>query len=346
ISLILFAWRAPQVGIGGRFNLLSRESALLTNNVLLVVAAGAVLLGTLYPLLLDALDMGKISVGPPYFDAVFVPLMVPALFLMAVGPMARWKQADIPDIARRLRWAAAISVIMGILMPVIMGEWAALRSLGFALAFWIWSSVFIMIRERVQKSPRTGNVFSKIVGLPNAFLGMCVAHSGVAVFIIGVAMVQSYEIEKDMRMEVGDTVELGGYVFQFEGVTRSKGPNYSADRGQIVVSKDGEVETVLFPEKRTYTVQTMPMTEAAIDTGLTRDLYVSLGEPVSNGAWSVRLYYKPFVDWIWAGAFIMAMGGLLAVSDRRYRLVSRRVQEKPGEENNAVPAGNAVPGES
>ncbi|MGD8569323.1 MAG: heme lyase CcmF/NrfE family subunit, partial [Gammaproteobacteria bacterium] len=347
ISLTLFAWRAPKVGIGGRFQLISRESALLTNNVLLVVAAGAVLLGTLYPLILDALDMGKISVGPPYFDSVFLPLMTPALFLMAVGPIARWKKAELPDIAKRLRWAAVVSLVMGLLTPVLMGEWGAIRSLGFTMAFWVLSSVFLMLRERVKKSPRSGNVLSKIAGMPNSFLGMCVAHTGVAVFVIGVTMVKSYEIEKDMRMEVGDTTELAGYMFQFEGVTRVQGPNYTANRGQIVVSKGGDVETVLFPEKRTYTVQTMPMTEAAIDTGLTRDLYVSLGEPVSGGAWSVRIYYKPFVDWIWGGAFIMALGGFLAVSDRRYRLASRRVaQEKPGEENDALPVGKAVTGES
>jgi cytochrome c-type biogenesis protein CcmF len=301
----------------------------------------------LYPLLLDSLEMGKISVGPPYFDAVFMPLMVPALFLMGVGPLARWKQAELPDLVVRLKWAVAISLVMGLLTPVVMGEWAAIRSLGFTLAFWIMCSVFIMIRERVQKSPRTGNVFSKIVGLPNAFLGMCTAHTGVAVFIIGVAMVQSYEVEKDMRMEVGDTVELGGYVFRFEGVTRTKGPNYTADRGQVVVTKGDDVETVLFPEKRVYTVQTMPMTEAAIDTGLTRDLYVSLGEPVGNGAWSVRVYYKPFVDWIWGGSFIMAMGGLLAITDRRYRLVRRRVKEEAGsEDKKSAVATGAVAGES
>jgi len=323
ISLTLFAWRAPKVGLGGRFNLISRESALLTNNVLLIVACAAVLLGTLYPLLLDSLDMGKISVGPPYFDAVFLPLMAPAVFLMAVGPIARWKLASVPDIVVRLRWAAVVSLVMGLLTPILMGEWGAVRSLGFTMAFWVMCSVFLMLRERAMKSNASGNVFSKIISQPNSFLGMCMAHFGVAVFIIGVTMVSSYEIEKDMRMDVGDSTELGGYQFTFEGVTQVKGPNYNADRGQIVVKKDGVVETVLLPEKRIYTVQTMPMTEAAIDTGFLRDLYVSLGEPVSNGAWSVRIYYKPFVDWIWGGTFIMALGGLLAVTDRRYRLVSR-----------------------
>jgi len=349
VSLTLFAWRAPKVGLGGRFQIISREVALLVNNVLLVVAAAVVLMGTLYPLLLDALDLGKISVGPPYFDTVFLPVMTPALFLMAIGPMLRWKQAELPDIAVRLRWAAGVSLVMGLLTPIIMGEWGAVRSLGFTMAFWILSSVFLLLRDRIKKSTNSGNVLQKLVKLPNSFLGMCVAHAGVAVFIIGVTMVKSYQIEKDVRMEVGDTVELGQYSFKFEGVTKTKGPNYDADRGQIVVSKGSSVATVLYPEKRTYTVQTMPMTEAAIDTGLTRDLYVSLGEPVGNGAWSVRVYYKPFVDWIWSGAFIMALGGFLAVTDKRYRLVSKTVKQKLMEGSKAEPAsgtGQPVTGES
>jgi len=350
VSLALFAWRAPKVGLGGRFSLISREAALLTNNVLLVVAAGAVLLGTLYPLLLDALDMGKISVGPPYFDSVFLPLMTPALFLMAIGPISRWKKMEVPELVTRLRWAVVVSLVMGLLTPVIMGEWTAIRSLGFTLAFWVMCSVFLMLRERVSKSQQSGNVLQKIVGLPNSFLGMCAAHLGVAIFVIGVTMVKSYQVEQDMRMEVGDTVEMGGYVFQFEGVSRAKGPNYDADRGQVVVKKGGKVVEVLYPEKRVYTVQTMPMTEAAIDTGFTRDLYVSLGEPVGNGAWSVRVYYKPFVDWIWGGAFIMALGGLLAITDRRYRLVRRAVKEgavaeATGIEKETV-TGKPVAGES
>jgi len=327
-SLLLFAWRAPKVGLGGRFNLLSRETFLLINNVLLVVAAAAVLLGTLYPLVLDALGVGKISVGPPYFNSVFYPLMAPALFLMAVAPVVRWKQGSMPDIVTRLRWALGVSVVAGLLTPLVMGDWTILRSLGLSLAFWVMISVFIHLKTRLALSNYSGNLFAKVFSLPNSFLGMCLAHFGVGVFVIGVTMVQSYEIEKDVRMDVGDTVELGGYTFRFDGVTRVKGPNYDADRGQVLVMKGDSVETTLFPEKRVYTVQRNPMTEAAIDTGLFRDLYVSLGEPVSGGAWSVRVYYKPFVDWIWGGAFLMAMGGLLAASDRRYRLVSKVARER------------------
>jgi len=324
----LFAWRAPKVGMGGKFHLVSRETFLLANNVVLVVAAAAVLLGTLYPLLLDALGMGKISVGPPYFNAVFVPLMAPAVFLMAIGPITRWKQANVMDMVSRLKWAAAIAIIMAIVTPFAMGEWGLLRPLGFALSFWVASAVVITLVERVQKVKGPGNYFSKLVGLPNSFLGMCVAHFGVAVFVMGVTMVTSYEVEKDMRMEVGDTVTMGGYTFQFNGVSKVKGPNYNANRGHIKVTKGDDLVTNLYPEKREYLVQTMPMTEAAIDTGLFRDLYVSLGEPVSGGAWSVRVYYKPFVDWIWVGCFIMAFGGFLAISDRRYRLVSKKREEE------------------
>jgi len=324
-SLLLFAWRAPKVGLGGKFALVSRETFLLVNNVMLVVAAGAVLLGTLYPLLLDALNLGKISVGPPYFDTVFLPLMVPMLFLMGVAPIARWKQASIPDLAVRLKWAAVVSVVMALILPFIMGEWHALTSLGFVLAFWIFSTIVVNLRERMSKT-KDGHFMARFIGLPKAYLGMNVAHLGVGVFIMGVTMVQTYEVEKDMRMDVGDTVTMGGYTFRFDGVTEVEGPNYTANRGQVFITRDGEMEAVLFPEKRSYFVQTMPMTEAAIDTGLFRDLYVSLGEPVGGGAWSVRVYYKPFVDWIWGGCLIMALGGLLAITDKRYRLVSRKLR--------------------
>ncbi|VAW92712.1 Cytochrome c heme lyase subunit CcmF [hydrothermal vent metagenome] len=343
-SLALYAWRAPKVGMGGRFQLVSRETFLLTNNVLLVVACGAVLLGTLYPLLLDSLGLGKISVGPPYFDSVFLPLMVPLIFLMGVGPMARWKQASIPDIADRLRWAGAVSIVMALILPFVMGRWSALASLGFALTFWVFASSVVNIRERMAatRANSKAGLLRRIIGLPRAYLGMHAAHIGMGVFIMGVTMVNTYEVEKDMRMDIGDTVAMGGYTFRFDGVTQIEGPNYNASRGQILVSKDGKPVTVLFPEKRTYLVQTMPMTEAAIDTGLFRDLYVSLGEPVSNGAWSVRVYYKPFVSWIWGGTAIMALGGLLAVSDRRYRIAARSRRKEAKLKTTAGGAGLAT----
>ena len=344
-SLILFAWRAPKVGLGGKFQMFSRESMLLANNVTLVVASLSVLLGTLYPLLLDSMGMGKISVGPPYFNAVFLPVMVPGIFLMVVGPLTRWKQASIPDMAKRLKWAGGISIVMALITPFLMGEWKPLTSFGYALAFWVFAGVITYVHDRISKDQKPGSMWQKIMAIPRSMQGMCLAHLGVAFFIMGVTTVSSYEIEKDVRMDVGDTLEMAGYTFRFDGVTQVKGPNYTAQRGQVLVTKGSSVVTTLFPEKRVYTVQTMPMTEAAIDKNFIRDLYVSLGEAVSGGAWSVRVYYKPLVDWIWGGCFIMAMGGLLATTDRRYRLFARKSKAPEVAAEDAEASGKLVTGE-
>jgi cytochrome c-type biogenesis protein CcmF len=321
-SLALFAVRAPKVGLGGRIGLVSREAALLGNNVLLMAAMGSVLLGTLYPLFLDALSLGKISVGPPYFDSVFAPLMTPVVFLMGVGPLARWKEASLPELAVRLRWAAAVSLASAIVVPLIAGEWTALKSFGYLLAFWIFASTTVSVWDRVGRG--AGGVWARLRQQPRAYWGMVLAHVGVGVFIVGVTTVKSYEVERDVRMEVGDTVAVGGYTFTFQGATQATGPNYRASRGTVEVSRGGKIIETLHPEKRIYNAQQMPMTEAAIDTGPFGDLYVSLGEPVANGAWSVRVYYKPFVTWIWGGCILMALGGLLALLDRRYRILAQR----------------------
>jgi len=308
-ALVLFAWRTARIGLGGSFELASRESALLANNVLLAVAAVSVMLGTLYPLVLDALGAGKISVGPPYFEAVFVPLMAPALFLMGVGPLARWKRTSLPELAVLLRWALGVSLAVGLVLPFAFGRWSALVGFGLALAVWVASTAFLAWKKRPTHS--------------RAHLGMVVAHLGVAVFVVGVTLVKGYEAEKDLKMKPGDSVELAGYAFLLEDVSAADGPNYRAARARIAVSREGKPVTVLYPEKRVYTVQDMPMTEAAIDPGLTRDLYVSLGDPLEGGYWLVKVQHKPFVDWIWAGCLIMALGGLLAASDRRYRVAAR-----------------------
>jgi len=339
-SLLLYALRAPRVGVGGSFQLVSRESMLLMNNVLLVVAAASVLLGTIYPLVLDALGLGKISVGPPYFGAVFVPLMVPMIFLMGIAPVARWKKASLPELTVRLRWAFGAAAVVALILPFVLGRWTPLVSLGLLLAAWIITSITVTFVRRYRRNRAIGR--HGLAGMSRSYYGMQLAHLGVAVFIIGVTLVKGYEIEKDLRMGVGDTATIGSYSFRFDGVAKINGPNYRATRGFIQVSKNGSELMVMHPEKRIYNVQTMPMTEAAIDTGLFRDLYVSLGEPVSRGAWSVRIYIKPFVDWIWGGCFMMALGGLLAVSDRRYRLAVRKAAAKPAiaEDNGkVVPAG-------
>ncbi len=324
VSLLMFAWRAPKIGLGGKFDLLSRESLLLSNNVLLSVAAASVFIGTLYPLFMDALGLGKLSVGPPYFEAVFAPLMVPMVLMMGLGPLARWKKFAAIELARRVRWAFVSALLIALLLPLTMGKWTFMIALGLLLALWIVASALLSLRERLAGH---ANFMQRVRSQSLSYYGMQFAHLGVAVFIIGVTMVKGYETERDVRMDVGDTLQTGGYEFRFNGVTEVEGPNYMAAKGRVTVSKNGEPVAELFPEKRQYNVSGMPMTEAAISAGLLRDLYVSLGEPIpdSKGAWAVRIYIKPFVDWIWAGCFLMGLGGVLAISDRRYRL-----HRKPG----------------
>jgi cytochrome c-type biogenesis protein CcmF len=312
-SLILYAWRAPKSSLGGKFSLSSRETFILLGNVFLVVSAGSVLLGTLYPLLIDALHLGKISVGPPYFNSVFVPLMAPLLVLMGIGPWTNWKSSDLLGVIKRLWLAGLVAVLAGIGIPLMMGEFTWLAGLGFLLAFWVIASGCLQIVRQAKAGKPT-----------RSFIGMQFAHLGIAVFVIGVTMVGAYQEEKDVRMSAGDTVSVGGYQIQFEGVNVVSGPNYQAMRGTFVLNQNGKVQTMVYPEKRNYFSSTMPMTEAAIDAGLTRDIYVSLGEELPDKSWAVRVYYKPFVDWIWGGCLLMALGGVLAISDRRYRIKLKR----------------------
>jgi len=320
-SLALYAWRAPTVGLGARFALLSRETLLLANNVLLVSACGAVLLGTLYPLALDALNLGKISVGPPYFETVFVPLVAPLVFLMGVGPIARWKEAALPDLVTRLKWAAGCAVVATLVVALARGGIGIVGVAGLLMAFWIVAAVLTDLSERLRP---TGGVRASIVHrarqIPRAMAGMMLAHLGIAVFIFGVTLVRTGEVERDVQMGPGDTTTIGDLVFTFRGASDIRGPNYRSAQGEVVVTRGDRLVTVLRPEKRFYPASQSTMTEAAIQPGLTRDLYVSLGEPIANSpAWIVRVYVKPFVDWIWGGCLMMALGGLLAASDRRYR---------------------------
>lgn len=323
-SLLLYAWRAKQVGLGGKFDVVSRESLLLSNNVLLAVAAGSVLLGTLYPLIIDALGKGKLSVGPPYFNTVFVPLMVPAIFLMGVGPIARWKKASVPELAVRLRWAFLASAATALMLPFVFGAWKPLVSLGLLLATWVIATALVNLWDRVRTTSGELTVWQKLRMPSRSYYGMHLAHLGVAVFIIGVTLVTGYQEEKDVRMSVGDTVSVGGYDFRMKGVADVMGPNYRAARAQIEITRNGKDFRTMYPEKRSYLASGNAMTETAIDTGLFRDLYISLGEALPDGAWSVRVHYKPFVTWIWGGAVLMAMGGGLAVSDRRYAVAARK----------------------
>jgi cytochrome c-type biogenesis protein CcmF len=325
-SLLLYFWRARQVGLGAPFGVISRESMLLANNVLLTTAAGSVLLGTLYPLMIDVLGMGKLSVGPPYFNTIFVAVMTPGMFLIGIGPIARWKKATLPELAIRLRWAFTVSVAAGIVVPLFIGGWRPLVSLGLALALWIVSTAVIDLWAKTRKTAsQSGVVFGRLHLQSRSYYGMQLAHVGVAVLIIGITFVTGYETEKDVRLRIHETVAVGGYDFRFNGVNAVVGPNYQAERAEIEISRNGRQLRKMYPEKRTYNVSESAMTETAIDTGLFRDLYLSLGDPLGpDGTWSIRIHYKPFVDWIWGGALLMAIGGGLAATDRRYLLRVRR----------------------
>ena len=311
VSLTLFAWRAPQATLGGKMGLVSRESMLITNSVLLVVATGAVLLGTIYPLIVDALNLGKLSVGAPYFNAVFVPLMVPVVFLMVPGGIAHWREARWAQLGHDLRLPALAAVVAGIAIWTLTERGTWLTGMGMALATWVVVGLLMQIFIRMKKPGR----------IPPSFWGMHLAHLGIAVITVGITMVKSYEVERDVRMGLNDTVTIENYSFELTGVSDVDGPNYKALRGDVKVTKDGKYLEMLYPEKRKYFSSAMPMTEAGIDSGLFRDLYVSLGEPIEGERlqWSVRVFYKPFVSWLWYGAILMVLGGLLAVSDRRYR---------------------------
>ncbi|HNA83890.1 MAG TPA: cytochrome c-type biogenesis CcmF C-terminal domain-containing protein, partial [Thiobacillaceae bacterium] len=326
----LFAWRAPKMLTGGRFTWFSREALLLANNVVLLAAMGSVLLGTLYPLLMDALGMGKISVGPPYFNAVFVPLMAPALFLVGIGPLARWKEASLPDMIGRLKWALGIAVVTGFALPLTLQGFNPWATLGFFLAVWILLTVLIGFRERLKTGAR-------LTSLPRAFWGMQLAHLGLAWGVAGITLVANYQLERDVKMHVGDHTELAGYTFTFKGTTERPGPNYRAAKGEVEVSQNGKKLYSLFPEKRIYNASGMPMTEAAIRYSLTSDVYVALGEPLDDEAksWAVRVFHKPFINWLWIGALFLVAGGFLAASDRRYRIAVKKL---------AAPAGAAAQG--
>ncbi len=311
VSLTLFAWRAPKATLGGKMGLVSRESMLIANSVLLVVATGAVLLGTIYPLIVDALNLGKLSVGAPYFNAVFVPLMVPVVFLMVPGGIAHWREARWAQLGHDLRLPALAAVLAGAAIWTLTERGTWLTALGMALATWVVVGLLMQIAIRLKKPGR----------IPPSFWGMHLAHLGIAVITVGITMVKSYEVERDVRMGLNDAVTIENYNFELVGVSDVNGPNYKALRGDIKVTKDGKYLEMLYPEKRKYFSSAMPMTEAGIDSGFFRDLYVSLGEPIEGERlqWSVRVFYKPFISWLWYGAILMVLGGLLAVSDRRYR---------------------------
>jgi len=324
-SLSLYAWRAPKVKGSGGFQLLSRETLLLSNNVLLVVATASVLLGTIYPLILDALNMGKLSVGPPYFNRVFIPIMLLLIVLMGIGPHTRWKKDDPDRLFKRLRSVALASVLLSLIFTYLLYSEISLGVVvSISLAFWIILSILSDLKTRLKNK---SGFISGMKSLPREFYSMSFGHLGIAIFTIGVTLTSVYSIERDIRLAPGEDIELAGLTFKFITIEQNQGPNYEANTGHVRVSHDGREIAMLHPEKRFYFVQNRPMTEAAIDAGLFRDLYVSLGEPLPNSdAWAVRIYYKPFIRWIWLGALVMSFGGLLSATDKRYRLPVKKLK--------------------
>ncbi len=314
-SLILFAWRAPKLRSVGNFELNSKETSLLLNNVILVVMCITVLLGTLFPLITDALNVGKYSVGPPYFNAIMVPLAVPLFILMGIGLMMRWKRDAAARLFKQLWLVLIVSLVAAFLLPLLwIPDFEPLMSLGLFLSSWV-AFVALLWVSRQGKSP-----FKQ----PLANWGAMLAHIGMAVTITGITLVSVYSTEKDVRLEPGQAYELGGYSFKFDGVEQAQGPNYSALRGTIIVSQSEQVVALMHAEKRDYGPGSMPMTEAGIDAGFFRDLFVALGEDLGDGAWSLRLYHKPFLRWVWLGAILMGVGGLLAALDKRYRKLAKK----------------------
>jgi cytochrome c-type biogenesis protein CcmF len=279
--------------------------------VFLVVATGAVLLGTLYPLIIDALNMGKLSVGPPYFNLVFAPLMVPLLFILVPGTVARWREANVRDILMELRWVGSAALLLGLGLPFALGNWSAGTALGIFLGMWVALGSLHNVVERLRKPGRIGG----------SFWGQHLAHFGLAVLVLGVTGVKSYEVERDVRMGLGDTVSIAPYTFRLVDMVDVNGPNYKAVQAHVEILKHDQLIEVVYPEKRRYFSSAMPMTEAAIRSSFWGDLYVSLGDPIAGDkpSWSMRVYHKPFVPWLWAGVLFMVAGGVVAAMDRRYR---------------------------
>ncbi|QNN55659.1 heme lyase CcmF/NrfE family subunit [Diaphorobacter ruginosibacter] len=330
-SLWLFAWRAPQLGQGsGSFSLLSREAFLLLNNVMFSAAAMAVLIGTLYPLALDVLRSEKISVGPPYFQAVFLPLMVPTLAFMGVGAVARWKKSAAGDLWRQLRMAALWTGVVSTLLVLASGRIGPRISpatwLGLTLGLWCLLSTLGHLAGRLAPAFRQGLGWQRALRQPMGWWGMLAAHAGIGIFILAVCLADGLERKSETSIAQGETASLGGYEFRFDGLASVSGPNYDAQRAQFTVRHGDRDEWKMFPEKRLFRAQQMPLSQAAIDSRLSRDVFIALGEALDEQGlrWTIRLQVKPFMDWIWVGALMMALGALLSLFDRRFRLHAGR----------------------
>ncbi|AXQ29604.1 heme lyase CcmF/NrfE family subunit [Solimonas sp. K1W22B-7] len=314
----LYAWRAPRLKSDGDLTLFSREGLLLLNNIFLVVTAAMVLLGTLYPLFVDALGLGKISVGPPYFNWLFFRLTAPLALLLGLAMAVGWKRAKAVEVIRQLRWPALGALLLAAGLPFLwVGSSGLAVFAGVFMACWVLLSTLTDLWGRIRAK---SSLLTGLANVPRAVWGMTLAHLGLGLWVLGVAFVSLYSVERDVRLAPGESAELHGYQFFLRGVEPLPGPNYDADRGTVEITRDGASVVTLHPEKRLYRAQQNVMTEAAVDESPIRDLYVALGEPFDNGDWSLRMYYKPAMQLVWWGGFVMFFGGILAVSDRRYRL--------------------------
>jgi len=329
-ALALYAWRAPALAQKGGFAPLSRETFILANNMLFVVATLLILFGTLYPLFLDGLGLGKISVGPPYFNTVFIIPTLPLVFLMGIGMHTAWKKMDWQQLKGKL-WPFFVgALVFAVIVPlVVYRQFSLMKFIGVFLGVWAMAVAFVepvkyFLRKRTLR------------GYSRTMISMCLAHFGIGVFVIGVTMVSTYGVARDIGMKPGETVMVEDYSFTLQGTRQVEGPNYSAVQADVLVERDGETVIVLQPEKRTYRVQQNPMTEADIHPRLHRDIFVAMGEPLGQGAWSMRIQYKPYIRFIWLGAFIMAFGAFFGATDKRYRV---RREDEATEPSPATPGG-------
>ena len=324
-SLMLFALRGPAMQKAAGYGAWSREMMLLLNNILLVSSTAMILVGTLYPLLADVLNLGKISVGPPYFDFFFVPLMSGLAVALGFAAFTRWKKTDPSLLRNKAVLPALVSLVLALVLPIFLASEISWSSYSLVAVFTLLIGFWVISMTAQDLLDKTSGQWSKLSRLSGSYWGMVIAHLGLAVCILGVGLSSAYSVQRDLRMEPGDSAEVSGYGFEFVGVTQVQGPNYIAYRGEIMVEQQGAKVATMLPEKRNYRASGQVMTEAAIDGALHRDLYVSLGEPLAGQAWAVRLYVKPFVRCIWLGALMIALGGLIAAADKRYR---RRVTAK------------------
>ena len=323
-SLTLYAYKGNQIRSRDNAERYSRETLLLLNNILLMTALCVVFLGTLLPLVHKQLGLGSISIGAPFFDQMFLIIMTPFALLLGIGPLVKWRRDQFSEIRTPVVVSVIVMAIAGFALPYFLQNKLTVSAvLGTMMSVII---VLLSLYEMKQRATHRESFFKGITKLSRSHWGMILAHLGVAMTVWGIAFSQNFSVERDVRMAVGDTVQIADYDFKFTGVSDANGPNYMGGKAQIDISKDGKPEATLFAEKRFYTVSKMPMTEAAINWGFTRDLYVALGEKIDDNSWALRLYYKPFIRWIWIGGLFMALGGLLCMFDRRYRF-SRLVKQ-------------------